>query len=96
MFIELPLDQMTLVDKLETMERLWTDISQARPAIPSPNWHRDMLAERKRLVAEATVKFLDWDTAISQLRDELRAHTPSGSSKDELRNAAVKPETHPP
>ncbi|MCE9544832.1 MAG: addiction module protein [Planctomycetia bacterium] len=77
MSIELPLDQMTLADKLEAMERLWADISTVPAAVPSPAWHRDILAERKRLAAEGKVKFLDWDTAISQLRDELRANSPS-------------------
>ena len=77
MSIELPLDQMTLADKLETMERLWTDISKTPATIPSPDWHRNILAERKRLVAEGKVKFLDWDTAISELRDELRAKSSS-------------------
>jgi len=77
MSIELPLDQMTLADKLETMERLWADLSSAPAAVPSPAWHRDILAQRKRLVAEGKVTFLDWDTAILQLRDELRANPPS-------------------
>lgn len=77
MSIELPLDQMTLADKLETMELLWADISKTSAAIPSPDWHRDILAERKRLAAEGKLKFLDWDRAISELRDELRANSPS-------------------
>jgi len=29
MSIDLPLDRMTLADKLEAMERLWADIAQA-------------------------------------------------------------------
>lgn len=77
MSIDLPLDQMTLADKLETMERLWANISITPAAVPSPAWHQNVLTERKRLVAEGKVKFLDWDTAISQLRDELRANPPS-------------------
>ena len=77
MAIELPLDQMTLADKLKAMELLWADISKTSGAIPSPDWHQDSLAERKRLAAEGKVKILDWDTAISELKDELRANSPS-------------------
>lgn len=72
MSIDLPLDKMTLADKLEAMELLWADISRKPAALPSPGWHEDVLDERRRLVAEGKLKFLDWDTAIAELRKELR------------------------
>ena len=72
MSIDLPLDEMTLADKLEVMELLWTDISRRPEDLPSPAWHRDVLDERRRLVAEGKLQFLDWDTAIAELREELR------------------------
>ena len=71
MAIDLPLDKMTLADKLEAMEALWADISRRPAELPSPDWHKDILDER-RLVAEGKLKFLDWDTAITDLRKELR------------------------
>ena len=71
--IHLPLDQMTLAEKLEAMELLWADISRRPEALPSPDWHQEVLAERRRLVAEGKLKFLDWDKAIAELREELRA-----------------------
>ncbi len=72
MSINLPLDNMTLADKLEAMETLWADISRRPADLPSPDWHKDILNERRRLVAEGKLKFLDWDTAIADLRKELR------------------------
>ena len=72
MSIDLPLEKMTLAEKLETMELLWADISKKPAELPSPAWHRDVLIERRRLVAEGKLKFLDWDTAIAELREELR------------------------
>ena len=72
MSMDLPLEKMTLADKLETMELLWADISRRSSDLPSPAWHRDVLDERRRLVAEGKLKFLDWDTAIAELREELR------------------------
>ena len=72
MSIDLPLEKMTLADKLEAMELLWADISRKPADLPSPAWHRDILDERRRLVAEGQLKFLDWDTAIAELREELR------------------------
>ena len=72
MSIDLPLEKMTLADKLEAMELLWADISRQPADLPSPAWHQDVLDERRRLVAEGKLKFLDWDTAMTELREELR------------------------
>jgi hypothetical protein len=69
--IDLPLQNMTLADKLEAMELLWADISRQPADLPSPAWHRHVLDERRRLVAEGKLKFLDWDIAIAELREEL-------------------------
>ena len=63
---------MTLADKLEAMELLWADISRKPEELPSPAWHREVLLERRRLVTEAKLRFLDWDTAMAELREELR------------------------
>ena len=62
---------MTLADKLEVMEALWSNISQKPADLPSPNWHKDILDERRLLVVEGKLKLLDWDTAIADLRKEL-------------------------
>lgn len=74
MAIDLPLENMTLADKLEAMEVLWADISRRPADLPSPDWHREILEQRRRLVAEGKLKFLDWDTAIADLRRELRGN----------------------
>ena len=75
MSIILPLYNMTMVDKLEAMEALWADISRKPADLPSPSWHKDILNERRQLVAEGKLKFLDWDTAMADLRKELRGHS---------------------
>ena len=72
MSMDLPLEKMTLADKLETMELLWADISKRPSDLPSPAWHRNVLDERRRLVADGKLGFLDWDTTIAELREELR------------------------
>ena len=77
MRIQLPLDQMTLADKLDLMESLWTDLSRHPTELPSPDWHRDVLVERKRLADEGKLEFLDWETAIRDLREEVRGNSPT-------------------
>lgn len=77
MHIELPLDRMTLADKLEAMEMLWADISRKPDAMPSPAWHRQVLQERRQKVAQGKLQFLDWDAAFSSLKVELHENTSS-------------------
>jgi hypothetical protein len=77
MSFELPLDQMTIADKLQTMEALWADLSRKADQLPSPDWHREVLEERKRLVQSGQLQFQDWDAAIAELRGELRGNSPS-------------------
>jgi hypothetical protein len=73
--VELPLESMTLAEKLATMEALWADLSKQPGSLPSPDWHSDVLNQRRRQVAEGTLKFLDWDTAIADLRSEVRGNS---------------------
>lgn len=75
MAIVLPLENMTLADKMEAMELLWADLSSNPASLPSPDWHKDVLDERRRLIAAGKLRFLDWNTAIAELREELRLDT---------------------
>ena len=74
MHVELPLAEMSIAEKLEAMEALWEDLSKRADQLPSPDWHRDVLQERKRLVESGQIGFQDWDAAISELRSELRGN----------------------
>ena len=51
MATELQLDQMTLEEKLRAMEALWDDLCR-RDAVPVPQWHKDILDHRQRLIDE--------------------------------------------
>ncbi len=63
------LHQMTTTDKLRLMEALWQELSDAE--IISPKWHGEVLSERERLTNSGEEKFIDWDIAKKQLREEL-------------------------
>ena len=77
MHIELPLDKMTIADKLQTMEILWEYLSRRAEQLPSPEWHREVLQQRQLLVAEGKLHFQDWDTAMAELRSELSGNPAS-------------------
>jgi len=73
MNIELPLNEMSVADKLRAMETIWADLSRAFPDETIPRWHADVLAARESRLAAGQEKVLDWDEAKRELRRRLDA-----------------------
>lgn len=71
MDISLPLDQMTIAEKLRAMETLWADLTREEKDFPSPAWHGDVLRERDERLKSGQETPLDWETAKQRLRDRL-------------------------
>jgi hypothetical protein len=71
MKLELPLEQMSVAEKLQAMEALWADLSRRAPDEAVPAWHADVLAERERRLAAGQEAVLDWDDAKRKLRQEI-------------------------
>ena len=67
----IPIEDLSTADKILLMERLWENLSR-RPADISPNWHGDVLAERRAAVLDGKTAFVDWEEAKSRLRERLR------------------------
>lgn len=59
--------EMTLEEKLRAMEILWEDLSRREQDVPVPQWHKDLLDERERLVETGEAKFLDWEAAKARI-----------------------------
>jgi len=53
----LDLDQITTEEKLAAMEALREDLSR-RDAVPAPQWHKDILDDRQRLIDEGKLNSL--------------------------------------
>jgi putative addiction module component (TIGR02574 family) len=68
---EIPIDSLSVAEKLVLMERLWVDLSRRPADVPSPDWHGDVLAERLAAVRDGKTAFVDWDDAKKRLRDRL-------------------------
>lgn len=71
MSITLPLDKMTIAEKLEVMETLWRDLSRDESRFDSPAWHGEILRQREQQVAEGKEAYVAWDEAKRELRDRL-------------------------
>ena len=58
---------MSLEERLKAMELLWGSLIQNPDAVPSPEWHEEILATRLAKVRKGKGKFL----SISQLKKRL-------------------------
>ncbi len=68
MLVTLPLNEMTLEEKLQTMEALWEDLSHHAENIESPEWHREILQGRQQQIESGQAKFVDWEQAKADIR----------------------------
>jgi putative addiction module component (TIGR02574 family) len=69
---KLPIDDLSVVEKLHLMERLWEQLSRNPSDIVPPNWHGEILAEREAAVREGRASFVEWDAAKERLRERLK------------------------
>ncbi len=59
--------QLPLREKLRLMEEIWDDISREEQDLEVPQWHKEILDERERLLAEGKAQFMDWEEAKRQI-----------------------------
>ena len=66
------IEQMSLEERLQTMELLWASLTRTPDAVPSPDWHGEVLATRKAKIKRGEGEFL----SISQLKERLQKPAP--------------------
>lgn len=71
MDIALPLDQMSVEEKLRILERVWEDLARTPASVPSPNWHRDVIEAREKRFAEGRERSIPWEKAKEEIRKRL-------------------------
>lgn len=71
MSVSLPLETMTIEEKLQAMEALWADLSRNAPDVQPPAWHGKVLQDIETAIERGEESYQDWETVKKQLRDEL-------------------------
>jgi len=66
------IEKMSVAERLQAMEQLWESLHGHGEEIDSPDWHSDILADRKKRAQLGEAKFLTLD----QLRARLRGSGP--------------------
>jgi len=54
----LEIQKMNRVERLQAMEALWDSLIGEEPEIESPEWHRDILEERKKKIENGKAEFI--------------------------------------
>jgi putative addiction module component (TIGR02574 family) len=57
-------------ERLRLIELLWDSLDEV--AVPTPNWHEDVLRERLAEHAADPTGNLDWTTALEELKVEIK------------------------
>jgi hypothetical protein len=62
------IEQMSLAERLQTMELLWVSLARTPDAVPSPDWHGEVLAARLAKIERGEGEFL----TIPQVKERLQ------------------------
>ena len=60
----LEIKKMSRIERLQAMEALWDSLIDEESELESPEWHRDILEERKRKIETGKAEFI----SIEKLR----------------------------
>jgi putative addiction module component (TIGR02574 family) len=67
----LPLDQMTVKEKLKAMEAIWRSLSQQEDQVPVPDWHKEVLDRRQRQIDAGEASFI----SLEEMEERVRKRT---------------------
>jgi len=72
MHFSIPLEQMSVEDKLQAIEEIWADLAGTPEDVPSPSWHVDVLRTREKRISEGRSHFLDITEAKKAVKEQLK------------------------
>jgi putative addiction module component (TIGR02574 family) len=67
----LPLDKMTVEEKLKALEELWQALSTHENQVPVPDWHKQVLDQRQREIDSGKGKFI----SLEEMKERVRKRT---------------------
>lgn len=71
MAIELSSDQLealTVPEKVQLLEQVWQSLCSKPESFSSPDWHADILTERRQRLLDGSAMRLSWHEAKTQLQ----------------------------
>jgi putative addiction module component (TIGR02574 family) len=69
MSVEIPLDNLSVSEKVRLLERVWDSLCTESGDVRSPDWHREVLETRKRRLEARQATVSAWSEAKARLLD---------------------------
>lgn len=69
MSFDIPLDAMSIAEKLQAIETIWESIRQSKESIPVPQWHQEVLQQRMERLESGQTQLLDWENVKTRLNN---------------------------
>jgi len=66
----LPLEKMTVPEKMDVIDRIMEDLSRNSSAVPVIEWHGDVLKQRAENLKNGTDRFIDLEEAEARIREK--------------------------
>ena len=66
------IERMSVEERLEAMELLWASLAQTPEAVPSPDWHGEVIATRLAKIERGEGQFL----SRAELKERLQKPAP--------------------
>jgi hypothetical protein len=67
MSIDIPLDNLSVAEKVQLLERVWENLCRQTGNVRSPDWHKAVLAERRRRLESGEAIVSSWADAKDRL-----------------------------
>lgn len=62
---------MTVAEKLEALDVIWSDLRQNTEKLPPPEWHKEVLENRRKAFERGEVSYTDWEAAKVEIRKRI-------------------------
>ena len=72
MIAQTEIRRLPLPEKLALLEAVWSELASDPDTVEVPDWHKDILDERQRLLEQGSAQVLDWELAKEQINRMVR------------------------
>ena len=62
------INNMSIAERLQTMEAIWDSLLHEDTEIESPEWHNDVLNERRKTIDDGSAKLISLDELKASLK----------------------------
>jgi len=67
--MDIPLESMTVPEKLMAIETIWDSICKSPNDVPVPDWHKQELENRIKRLESGESQLLDWEDVKNRLNE---------------------------